>query len=253
MKLARVSHQGRDLLAEIDGDFAYPLSGDFYSNPSRVGDSFPLSEVICHSPTSGSRLFAQLGGFVGPGKPRLPDDIPRLCPKFAAAFIGDGDKVIWPAFVDTLQIEPEMAVVVGQLLHGASPEEAEQSILGYTCVNDVTAPQFGKPDWFLAKSLDTFSSIGPWIETSLTHHDVADGLEISVRINGTVAQSGNTKNYKFSPAEVLSYLSRFMTLNPGDVISMGTPPPPPEAKVGDVVEVIVERVGTLTNHIVADG
>jgi 2-keto-4-pentenoate hydratase/2-oxohepta-3-ene-1,7-dioic acid hydratase in catechol pathway len=94
--------------------------------------------------------------------------------------------------------------------------------------------------------------MGPWIETSLTHDDIAAGLEISARINGTICQTGNTKYYKFSPAEVLSYLSGFMTLNPGDTISLGTPSRPPTVKPGDVVEAVVEGLGTLTNRVVAE-
>jgi 2-keto-4-pentenoate hydratase/2-oxohepta-3-ene-1,7-dioic acid hydratase in catechol pathway len=256
MRIARVAHGDRVFLAEVAEDAVYALNGDIFSNPTRSGEPLPLKDVAFRAPVVCSRLLAILGGFVSPEKPRGPEDVPRLAPKIVTEVTGDGDAVVYPDSADILLGEPEMVVVVGRRVHRASVDAASDAILGFACMNEVTAPEFAKTpsgtEWYLAKSGDTFAPMGPWIETSLTQDKLAAGLEISIRVNGTVRQTGNTKYFKFSPAEIVSYLSQFIPLNPGDAITLGTPPPAPQVKPGDVMEVVIDGIGTLTNHVVAE-
>jgi 2-keto-4-pentenoate hydratase/2-oxohepta-3-ene-1,7-dioic acid hydratase in catechol pathway len=104
----------------------------------------------------------------------------------------------------------------------------------------------------VGKSIDGFASWGPWIRRDLTEERVMAGLAITATVNGRPVQSGNTKHYRFSPSEVLSHVSHRIALFPGDVVALGTPPPPPEVEVGDRVVCEVEEVGVLHNEVVAD-
>jgi 2-keto-4-pentenoate hydratase/2-oxohepta-3-ene-1,7-dioic acid hydratase in catechol pathway len=153
-------------------------------------------------------------------------------------------------------MESELAVVIGRPLRKVSPAEAHDAIYGWTVFNDLTAPEFGMgqltPLWATAKGIDGFASWGPWIRRDLTEERVMDGLEISGYVNGAKAQSGSTKWFAFTPSEMISHVSQLISLDPGDVIALGTPYPAPEINVGDQVVCEVEQVGTLTNYIVAD-
>jgi len=235
-----------------DGEFQ-PLAGDVFSDPVGLDQRIELSEVPLLSPTDPMRTFAVLGGFFAEDEPPTAErPEPMLCPKVVPEVSGDHGRIIYPAFATSVVIEAEMALVIGRRVRGAPPEEAGAAIWGYTCCNDVTAPQYF-PQFYLAKGIDTFCSVGPWVRTDLTDEEIRDGLAITARVNGSIVQQGTTGRYKFSPAEMVSYLSTFLTLSPGDVITLGTPPPPPEVQPGDLVEVEVEGIGTLTNHVVPEG
>ncbi|MFZ3062222.1 MAG: fumarylacetoacetate hydrolase family protein, partial [Actinomycetota bacterium] len=120
-------------------------------------------------------------------------------------------------------------------------------ILGYTCTNDVTARDLQRKDgqWTRAKSFDTFSPIGPWIETDVNPTD----LKIQLLLNGKVMQSSFTSNMIFNPYQLVSFVSKVMTLLPGDVIMTGTPPGVGSMKVGDTVEVRIAGIGSLKNRL----
>jgi 2-keto-4-pentenoate hydratase/2-oxohepta-3-ene-1,7-dioic acid hydratase in catechol pathway len=143
--------------------------------------------------------------------------------------------------------------VVGRQLRKASPDEARDAIFGWSVFNDMTAPEYGASGfWAVGKSIDGFTSWGPWIRRDLSEPRVMEGLAITAAINGTQVQSGNTAYFCFLPSEMLSHISHRITLFPGDVVALGTPPPPPEVGVGDRVVCEVEEVGRLHNYIVAD-
>jgi len=251
MKVARMSIGGDVTFGEVEGDVFHVVTGDGFGPRARTGEQHRLSGVVLRSPVTPGRTFAVLGGFVEPGTPGSADrGQPSLCPKVAPVTSGHGAEIVFPSFASSVMIEAEMAVVVGTPVRSASPEEAADAIWGYTCFNDVTAPQYF-PHFYLAKGVDTFASMGPWVRTDLNDEHIRRGLDIVGRVNGVTVQSGTTARYKFAPSEVLSYLSTFFTLFPGDVITLGTPPPPAEVHPGDVVEIEVEGIGTLTNHVVA--
>jgi 2-keto-4-pentenoate hydratase/2-oxohepta-3-ene-1,7-dioic acid hydratase in catechol pathway len=140
--------------------------------------------------------------------------------------------------------------VIGARCRRVTAAEALGCVAGYTIANDVTARDWQRLDsqWTKAKSWDTFAPIGPWIETDV---DPAD-LEITTRVNGRVRQRSSTRELVFGVADLISYASRLMTLETGDVISTGTPPGVGALEVGDAVEVEIDGIGTLRNFVVAD-
>lgn len=251
MRIARASVGGVPTLCEVEGESLHVLRGDPFGTTERTGEHHTLGEVPLLCPVDVGRTFAVLGGFVDPGAdPPAARGEPALCPKVVPTTSGDGGRIVFAPSLDSVAIEAEMALVVGRHVRSASPEEAAAAIWGYTCFNDVTAVQYF-PQFWVAKGLETFASMGPWVRTDLTEERIGRGLEIVARVNGATVQSGTTARYKFAPWEVVRYLSGLFTLCPGDVITLGTPPPPADVQPGDVVEIEVEEIGVLTNHVVA--
>jgi 2-keto-4-pentenoate hydratase/2-oxohepta-3-ene-1,7-dioic acid hydratase in catechol pathway len=252
MRVARARFEEGSIWGQVDGDVFRPLDGDPLDGARPNGEERTLATVDLLAPTDPHRAFAVLGGFWPDGEdPPDPRPDPLLIPKIVTAVSGPDAEVFYPPFVKSISIEAELALVVGRTVHRADPDEAEEAIWGYTCFNDVTAMEFA-PQFYLAKCLDTFASMGPWITTEVSTDDIKGGLAIEARVNGEPVQSGNTRRFKHLPCEVLSYISRFMTLERGDVITLGTPPPAADVVPGDVAEIEVEGVGVLTNHIVAE-
>ncbi|PJF47320.1 MAG: FAA hydrolase family protein [Chloroflexi bacterium] len=183
---------------------------------------------------------------------------PVVFAKFANALAHPGDAITWYADV-TQQVdwEAELGVVIGKPCYRVSKEEAMAYVGGYTCVNDVSARDIQLTDsakqFTLGKTLDGFCPVGPCLVTTDEIPD-PQNLAIRCRVNGTVVQDSNTREMIFDVATLVSYLSKFMTLMPGDLIATGTPPgvgmgmkPPVWLKDGDEVTVEIERIGALTN------
>lgn len=191
---------------------------------------------------------------------KLPDH-PDLFARWASTLVADGDTVPVPVGEGRLDSEAELAVVIGAPLSGASPEEAEAALLGFTCFNDLSARgyQMATSQWALGKNADRSGPIGPAVVTP----DELAGRPapwIGSRVNGQVIQAASTAGLIFSPAQIASYASGCMTLHPGDVISTGTPDgvgssrtPPVLLHPGDTVEVEIEGIGVLRNLIVSAG
>jgi 2-keto-4-pentenoate hydratase/2-oxohepta-3-ene-1,7-dioic acid hydratase in catechol pathway len=146
--------------------------------------------------------------------------------------------------------EGELAVVIGRLARKvADSDQAGRAILGYTCGNDVTLRDLQKSDdqWTRAKGFDGSAPLGPWIETAVNPADLA----IETRVNGAIKQSQRTSDLVFSPVALVSYITQFLTLLPGDVIFTGTPSGVGPLADGDRVEVEIEGIGVLENTAVA--
>jgi 2-keto-4-pentenoate hydratase/2-oxohepta-3-ene-1,7-dioic acid hydratase in catechol pathway len=172
---------------------------------------------------------------------------PVIFLKPPSALIAHGEKIIYPGGVERLDYEAELALVIRKKAKDISAEEAEEYILGYTCLNDVTARDLQKKDlqWTRAKSFDTFAPLGPWLETKLN----PSSLRISSYLNGELKQDSSTANFIFPVFRLVSFISKIMTLLPGDVISTGTPPGVGEMKAGDSVRVEIEGIGKLENKV----
>jgi 2-keto-4-pentenoate hydratase/2-oxohepta-3-ene-1,7-dioic acid hydratase in catechol pathway len=239
------------------------LAGDVFATPSRHGEPVALADVALKSPTAPRTVLVTMGGFLpADGTPLAPDAVPWLVPKVTPRVSGDGGQVVVPSFVSTLWIEVELAIVIGKLARNVTPDEARAAIFGYTCFNDVSAPQFiladvaqrtpsVELDIWRAKSIETFASMGPWIRTDLSEERIQEGLALRTKVNGVTRAQGNTRDHKFLPATWVAFASRYTTLYPGDVISLGTPEPC-EASPGDVVELEIEGIGALHNYVVAE-
>lgn len=184
---------------------------------------------------------AEFGGSV-------PEE-PVIFLKPATAVIGPGAAVVLPPESAEVHHEAELAVVVGRVAHRVAAEDAGGFILGYTAANDVSARDLQRRDgqWVRAKGFDTFCPLGPAIETEL---DPA-GLSISCKVNGEIRQQASTADMVFGVAELFAFISRVMTLLPGDVILTGTPAGVGPIRPGDRMEVAVEGIGVLVNTVVA--
>ncbi len=178
---------------------------------------------------------------------KIPDE-PIIFLKPPTAVIGHEEDIILPPESKEVHYEGELAVVIGkELYRPLNFKEIESAILGYTCFNDVTARDLQRKDgqWTRSKSFNTFAPIGPFIETELDPNN----LKIETKVNGEIKQSSTTKELIFNVFELVKFISNIMTLLPGDVIATGTPPGVGALKEGDVVEVIIEGIGTLRNGV----
>ena len=182
---------------------------------------------------------------------------PLLFAKFPSAVVGDGADIVWSSALSAqVDYEAELAVVIGRSARNVSVDQALDHVLGYTCLNDVSARDLQVSDgqWSRAKSLDTFCPMGPWLVTA-DEIPVPGALRLRCRVNGEVRQDASTAELVHGVAELIAYCSRSFTLEAGDVIATGTPggvgafrDPPVFLADGDTVEVEIERVGTLTNR-----
>ncbi len=175
---------------------------------------------------------------------QLPEE-PLLFMKPASSVIGPGDIILMPPQSGQVDFEAELGVVIGKHAARISRNEASDYIMGYTCLNDVTARDLQKKDgqWTRAKGFDTFCPIGPWIETELDPSD----LGVELFLNGKLKQKSRTSNLIFDPFALVEFVSHVMTLLPGDIIATGTPAGIGPMKEGDTVEVRIEGIGSLIN------
>lgn len=189
----------------------------------------------------------------------VPEE-PVIFFKATSAVCGPNDNVIKPHKSTKMDWEVELAIVIGSHLSYVDEEEAAKGIAGYCVCNDLSERHFQlerSGQWVKGKSCDTFGPIGPWLVTSEEVPDPSN-LEMWLKVNGHKYQDGNTSTMVFKPAMIVSYLSQFMSLQPGDVISTGTPPgvglgqkPPKYLEVGDVIELGIKGLGTQKQTVIA--
>ncbi|MDG0814559.1 fumarylacetoacetate hydrolase family protein [Cohnella rhizosphaerae] len=186
--------------------------------------------------------------------------VPVLFPKFANSIVGPGEAVVIPAEVKECDYEAELAVVIGRRAKKVAREDAMAHVFGYTIVNDVSARdlQLKEGQWTRGKAIDTFAPMGPCVVTADEIPDPGR-LDISLALNGTILQHSNTRELIFDIPYLISFLSRTITLEPGDIISTGTPPgvgmgrtPPVWLRDGDVTDVSIEGIGTLSSRYVQE-
>ena len=178
---------------------------------------------------------------------KMPDE-PLLFLKAPSAIISSDDEIVLPSASQQVEHEGELGVVIGRVArHIASDEDPLSYVMGYTCVNDVTARDLQRKDvqFTRGKSFDTFCPVGPWIETDIDPGNVT----VETRLNGEVKQKGNTADMAFPVAFLIRYISEIMTLYPGDLIATGTPAGVSRMKPGDIVEVEVGGIGVLRNRV----
>ena len=176
-----------------------------------------------------------------------PDQEPLLFLKAPSALVRGGGDIVLPPDSARVDYEGELALVIGKKIKGWSEKDGWDVVAGVCCANDVTARDLQKKDgqWARSKSFDTFCPIGPEIVRGVDPSD----LGIETRVNGNVKQSSRTSHMVFPPRFLLSYISRMMTLFPGDLILTGTPAGIAPLSAGDVVEVEIEGIGILRNRV----
>jgi len=204
-----------------------------------IGPDFRPSKIVCVG-----RNYADHAAELGNDVPKEP----LLFLKAPSSLVHDGDDIVIPEYSGQVEHEGELAVIIGDICKDL-PDDADvnEYIRGYTCLNDVTARDLQKSDvqFTRAKSFDTFCPVGPHIETEL---DPAD-LRVITRVNGEIRQDGRTSQMVFPVEFLIRYISRMMTLVPGDVIATGTPAGVSGMDAGDVCEVEIEGIGILRNPL----
>jgi len=179
----------------------------------------------------------------------IPDE-PCLFLKPATTVVNSGAAIVYPLQTKRLDYEAELAIVIKDKIWDISPLQAKEHILGYTCANDVTARDLQQKDgqWTRAKSFNTFCPLGPVISDEIDPNNVA----VKAWVNGELKQSGHTSNFIFKVEYLVSFISKIMTLLPGDVIITGTPAGVGSLQVGDTVEIEIDGIGKLKNKVIGN-
>jgi len=234
----------------IDGQIR-KLDGDLFSNPKPTGETIAMDDVRLLAPCEPSKVIGVGLNYQSHLGDREAPEIPPIFLKLPTCIIGTGDPIVLPADAPSTHFEAEMVLVVGKKAKNVSEADAADYIFGVTCGNDVSARKWQQGDlqWFRAKGSDTFGPIGPMIATGINYND----LKLEGRLNGEVVQSQRTSDLSHDCAAILSFISRYATLLPGDVIFTGTPGSTSELKQGDTFEVELEGVGILTNPVTRAG
>jgi 2-keto-4-pentenoate hydratase/2-oxohepta-3-ene-1,7-dioic acid hydratase in catechol pathway len=249
MKLARIALTSRVCWGIIDGYDVHELKGSIYRNFVITGRRYPLESVRLLTPCKPSKIIAVGRNYADHAQEKkvdLPTE-PRIFLKAPSSIIGPGQAIRLPHPDHSVEHEAELAMIIKHKIKNVPQQDALQHILGYTCGNDVSDRTVQNCEAMpsRAKSYDTFTPFGPWIETELD----PGALQIECRLNGQLRQSSNTKFMIFDAPAILSFVSGVMTLLPGDVILTGTPGGTSEIQAGDLVEISIEGIGTLRNPV----
>lgn len=253
MKIARYEYEGvvRFGLADPASGKIREIAGEPFDGVQATGVVHRLDEVRLLAPVTPGKIVAVGLNYRDHAREmgkKIPDE-PLLFLKASSALNRPGGEIVYPAQSERVDYEAELAVVIGRVSKDVPARDAAAHILGYTCINDVTARDLQAKDvqYTRAKGFDTFAPIGPWIETDLD----PSGCSVRCIVNGEVRQDGNTREMGATVPRLVEFISAVMTLYPGDVIATGTPPGVGPLRVGDEVTVEVGGVGALTNRVVA--
>jgi len=253
MRLLRFARQGRIGYGTLEDKLVHPTWSLPFIGIVKTGESFPLEEVTLLAPCEPTKIIA-LGlnyrDHAAEFGRQVPDE-PLIFLKPSTSVIGPDADIVYPKMSRRVDYEAELAVVIGEPARRLTEEVALDYVLGYTCFNDVTARDLQKKDGLFtrAKGFDTFAALGPWIETEIAD---PDNLTVEAYLNGERKQHSSTGNMVFGVRRLISFISRIMTLLPGDVIATGTPAGVGPMRPGDVVQVRVEGIGTLSNRVVSE-
>ncbi len=258
MRWIRYALQNATSYGILEGEHIIPVRGDPFQGYERTGQRLSLDTVKIAVPVVPPTFYcvglnypehvraaaAKLG--VAPDLPKQPDVGYRA----ASALIAHEEPVVIPADASKVNYEGELAVVIGKRARNLSEADALSCVLGYSIGNDVSERVWQRSDRTLwrAKNADTFKPMGPWIETAVD----LDALETRVRVNGRETTRFRTNSMLFGIATYISTITRYITLQPGDMLWMGTDGTSPDLKAGDTVEVEITGIGTLRNRFVAE-
>jgi 2-keto-4-pentenoate hydratase/2-oxohepta-3-ene-1,7-dioic acid hydratase in catechol pathway len=226
------------------------LRGGLFDPPAPTGRDVALSDVKLLAPCEPPKILAVGLNYRSHLGSRPAPQVPGIFYKPVSSIQNPGGPIAIPDDAIEVHYEGELVVVIGRTVSKASREEALAAVFGVTCGNDISDRNWQRGEgkdlqWWRAKGSDTFSPFGPFIVTGLNYGDL--GLE--TRLNGEVVQSQRTSDLIFDVPEVVRFISQWVTLVPGDIIYTGTPGETRRMKTGDVVEVAIEGIGTLSNPV----
>ena len=254
MKIARFLNTDNEEKTGIltDGDIL-EIDGDIYSAYTKNGKKHDINKLKILPPCTPTKIIAvglNYRDHAEEMKKQLPQE-PMLFLKPNTAVIADNEEIVYPSHMsERVDYEGELAVVIGKVAHMVEEADSENYIFGYTCINDVTARDLQARDiqFTRGKGFNTFAPVGPYIDTGID----PSNLDIQTRLNGEVRQNSNTSNLIFNTRKLVSFISKVMTLFPGDIIATGTPGGIGSMQPGDKVEVEISGIGILTNTVRAD-
>ena len=252
MKYYRFRYEKKIRYGILKGDSLQLISGSPFKRFTALPTVIPIGEVALLPPVKPSKIVAVGRNYRDHAAERnkpVPKE-PLLFLKPSSAVIGPHDAILLPEMSQRVDYEGELALVLKKKASRLSEDaDVADYILGYTCFNDVTARDLQDRDvqFTRAKSFDTFAAIGPCIASGLD----PGAIRLKTFLNGKLRQSGNTKNFLFPVPFLVRYISRIMTLFPGDVITTGTPAGVGPMHTGDRVDIQIEGVGTLSNTVTA--
>lgn len=248
-KYVRYAYEGRDSYGILDGEIIRELDGGLFASPRPTGRIVRLAEVRLLIPCEPSKVIAVGLNYKSHLGNSPVSEYPGLFAKYPTSLIAHEDEIVIPADSESLHYEGELVIVIGKKAQKVSIADAPDYIFGVTAGNDVSERTWQRSDlqWLRAKASDTFGPIGPAVVSGLNYND----LLVQTRLNGVVQQSESSKDLIFDVDAIVSYVSRYITLLPGDVIFTGTPGSTKAMKPGDIVEIEVEGVGVLRNRVVA--
>ncbi len=252
MRLCRIDNDGAARWGVVEGALIRVLDGPPWDRIRPVGGAIPLDRARLLPPCEPTKIVAVGLNYrahaAEMGKP-LPAE-PLLFLKAPSSLLPPGGTVILPPDSARVEHEGELAFVVGRETRNVSASEALDAVLGFTCLDDVTARDIQRREkvYSRAKGFDTFCPAGPWLETSIPD---PQRLDIELRVDGAVRQRGTTADMIFPVADVIAFISRIMTLHPGDLVTTGTPPGVGPLADGDRVEIEISGIGVLRHDVSA--
>jgi 2-keto-4-pentenoate hydratase/2-oxohepta-3-ene-1,7-dioic acid hydratase in catechol pathway len=251
-RYVRYLRQGAVSYGLLEGELVRRISGDLFGSHKALAETHKLSSVKLLYPCEPPKVLAVGLNYKSHIGNRPAPTRPEIFYKPVTSLQNPGDPILIPAGAKNVHYEGELVVVIGKRLKGVSEQEAREGIFGYTCGNDVSERDWQNgPDkdmqWWRAKGADTFGPMGPCIVRTA---DLGQA-KLRTRLNGEVVQEQFISDLLFGPAAIVSWISRYVTLQPGDVIFTGTPGTTRAMKPGDVVEVEIDGIGVLRNPVQA--
>lgn len=249
MKFARFDFMGENKYGIVENDIIREIRGSFFEDFVVTDNKYKLQDVKILAPCTPSKVVAVGLNYIdhikeiGVEKPKNP----TLFLKLPHTIIGPEETILIPKSATRVDYEAELAVVIKKECRRVEAKEVDKYILGATCLNDVTERDVQKEDgqWTRAKNYETFCPIGPFIVNGIDFNS----LDIKLLLNGEVKQKSNTSNLLWNVQELVSFISQVIPLYPGDIVTTGTPFGISPMKDGDIVEVVIEDIGTLRNYV----
>jgi 2-keto-4-pentenoate hydratase/2-oxohepta-3-ene-1,7-dioic acid hydratase in catechol pathway len=246
-RYVRFTVQGRLSYGIVEGDRVRELAGDPFIGGKPTDTTYHLSQIKLRVPTEPTKVLACAGNYKSHLGDQPAHPHPEMFFKVPSCLIACGEEIVIPKGTEDVHYEAEMVIVIGKAAKNVPEEHALDYVLGVTCGNDISARDWQKNDvqWWRAKGSDTFGPCGPWIVAGIDYDD----LLLQLRQNGQVRQKERTSSMEHGVAAIVSWASRHVTLEPGDLIFTGTAGKTSAIKPGDVLEVELEGVGVLTNPV----
>ena len=252
-RLVRYDHRGRVSFGVLEGGTIREIQGDLFGSRALTDNTVPLSEAKLLYPIEPTKVLALAGNYRSHLGDEPAPEQPEVFYKSITALLSPEEAIVFPPGAQDVHYEAELVIVVGREAKRVPEEQAADYILGYTCGNDISERNWqngslGDPkdlQWWRAKASDTFAPLGPAIAPELNYEE----SNIRLRLNSQVKQEQKLSDLIAKPPEIVSFISQYVTLLPGDVIYTGTPGSTDRLKAGDVVEVEIDGIGVLRNTV----